>query len=638
MSMQQINITESADDALQKINSNLLECGAGTSVSQADTATSLCTKLNGVFDGMDGIDILSTAQSASSFVASVNKNFGIAEGSTPDVPIDDSDLAEIPSFSFIHISDTHGTYGDTTTLETCFKIMSSDSNLYDSSIQCLIHTGDLQHYAGSNTAPKWADSSHPLSAEVEAMYDAESAPEYKRFVQGYEFYTVGKFYRSGKHFLFANGNHDNAENIYHFASKCNVAEKDARYFFRDVVEDWMSASGAVFGNNESETVTDNNGNTYTGMKRGLYWHKDYILNSSRKLRIIGLDLYNSDKNTGRTYTNKISAEQGAWFVARLGELNPQDFFIIALHEPPIYDQETLDERTPTGKYRYRTAMRSVNPFNSLANPSWSLHRSVSSEEDQAGQSDFGQGMAHTFYFILDIVDAYLGKKSVNTSSSSRYHSTDYVPSIQHTFTKNPATFLCYLAGHWHYDNIQYNNEYPSQLICSIDTAQPTKKNEGEIRAVDVSSYTDDYKSLGSGNKITIDFANKRLIIERQNGLNNTYVSRRTVDRTLALYNYDAHEDGFVYGVDDTYVKGGGYIENSTYYATNRDGSVNDDVDYIKLDEDKKITHILTYTYENGAIVETVTDANGNVLNDYTVDRTEFYLRRKKVSFPFKRTT
>ena len=104
---------------------------------------------------------------------------------------------------------------------------------------------------------------------------------------------------------------------------------------------------------------------------------------------------------------------------------------------------------------------------------------------------------------------------------------------------------------------------------------------------------------------------------------------------------------------NAFVHGGGYYDfvNSEYHATNDDGSVNDDVDYVsgeivvntyttssgqqKTEYSFDVDHVLVYTYENGALVAKV---DGVSVDPSTIVRSDYRLRRKKISFPLQKTT
>lgn len=275
-----------ATQVVAAINGNLQEVGIASSVSVEDNATELCETLNDAFDGLDDADELSASMSASSFVGSVNKDFGIAAEGEEDEPLDE--------FTFLHLSDTHGTTGGITRV-----VNEMDS---DTDIKFALHSGDLSNKTNDN--------------------------EVKTFDNNI-----------GKKLLFCQGNHDANELCKAFDTE-NSNGKYGKYFLRQKAESWMNTLGVVWGNTQNDSFTF--GGESKSMPRGMYWSKDFLLSDGkRKLRVICVDLYNQDKEDAAYYTKKISQTQADWFVGQLSTLGPKDYFLVTMHEPPVAENKSL---------------------------------------------------------------------------------------------------------------------------------------------------------------------------------------------------------------------------------------------------------------------------------------------------------
>ena len=56
---------------------------------------------------------------------------------------------------------------------------------------------------------------------------------------------------------------------------------------------------------------------------------------ARTLSIIALDSYDYQKGIGSKYGTAYSQEQVDWIISKIIELRSTDFFIVAMHEPPV---------------------------------------------------------------------------------------------------------------------------------------------------------------------------------------------------------------------------------------------------------------------------------------------------------------
>ena len=434
--MTELTNNMTATGVVATINGNLQECGSNESISLSDGASDVCSTLNGVFGEYDGVDELSASMSATEFVAAVNKNFGIAA---------EGELEPLDTFSFLHMSDTHGTWQN---IERCVTEMDNDSD-----IQFALHTGDLPG--------GWS------GVEVQPFDN-----------------------NVGKKFLFVEGNHDAKEldwALHHALDNNNTDGKYGKYLLREKAESWMSALGVEWGNTTKDTITINGEQRH--MSRGIYWSKDFILSDGvRKLRVIGLDLYNTDQETQAEYWKNITGHQAEWFVDQLKEesLGSNDYFMIALHESPI-----ALTRADTVKLRRKNAFCSSRLF------------TMDNSSDIAA-------------WLSSIVDAY------QTSQSKTISGTN-LPSVTVAFSgKKPATFVGWFCGHLHGEMLTHNPSYPKQLVSLIDCGKASmddsssdlRYNNNTINAVPDDSCVSRPTTTVLINKVTINFDAKRLTLER----------------------------------------------------------------------------------------------------------------------------
>lgn len=177
-----------------------------------------------------------------------------------------------------------------------------------------------------------------------------------------------------------------------------------------------------------------------------YWHKDFVVAGGKKLRVIGIDQYERDSfpyfsNYGLVYTTK----QLEWLVARLKELSSDDFVIIATHEPQInLSSAAVASLKPT--VPYDNSLLFVTEYLN-SNNVWNTRAEC----------------------IPGIIHAYMTRGRYANS----YSIGGVTASIDADFTDiAPATFLCYLSGHTHWDIAQYNpaNNYSGQLNIIITAA------------------------------------------------------------------------------------------------------------------------------------------------------------------------
>lgn len=225
-----------------------------------------------------------------------------------------------------------------------------------------------------------------------------------------------------------------------------------------------------------------------------YWYKDIVAPDGGKLRILSMDGYDYRDGTGpgSRYDTIYSQAQVDWFIARIKELNANDYIIIATHEPVIngtvYD---YSYNVPGKMDESAVAMRRVNDF--CSSRLWVWDTSLTNGN-----------------LWPIVMNAYLNRLALNTTVTNTNTLTGEVLStlaLNEDFSAiTPATFLCYLGGHLHGDMCTYHPDYPSQLILLVDNANPsTLGNSSDIRT----------RSNGIMlNDITLNFSTRRIEITR----------------------------------------------------------------------------------------------------------------------------
>ena len=284
---------------------------------------------------------------------------------------------------------------------------------------------------------------------------------------------------------------------------------------------------AVFGNHDLSDVAHYNGvaarttmatwlgdNVTFGSQQsyGSYWHKDYQLGAG-KLRILGLDQYNYPgdySGTASGYPTAFTQEQIDWFVSKLKELEAGDYFLIALHEPPI-----KGGNNPATLRRY-------NSFCSSRLFDWAARSSNAN-------------------FIPSIVNAYTHKLPI----AAGLEDFNLFVSVEEDFSSvSSAKFLGYLCGHIHTDYIGWHPVYPDQLVMTVDCALSNTYGLGsDIRSTDDLSNNSPRQTAILLNKLTFDVAKGTVRIER---IGENQACAHVVNKSNTFDTDDPHENGYEY--------------------------------------------------------------------------------------------
>lgn len=234
-----------------------------------------------------------------------------------------------------------------------------------------------------------------------------------------------------------------------------------------------------------------------------YYYKDYYINGNSKLRIISLDSYDYQKGIGSKYDTAYSQEQVDWIISKIIELRSTDFFIVAMHEPPVNATIEKPSYNVEGKMdKDIVSLRRTNDFCSSRLWTW--------------DTSYSNGN-----LLPIIVNAYLNKENIvqtvineNSLTKEAFSNID----INYDFSTigEPATFLFYIGGHLHGDLAAYHPDYPQQLILLVDCASDSTL--GQSSDIGNRSTTTSTGTRSDGiliNEVDLDFQNKQITVTRK---------------------------------------------------------------------------------------------------------------------------
>ena len=356
-------------------------------------------------------------------------------------------------FSFLHYSDAHGSYQSTA--KAAGMVGDSTREDYDPNLSFALYTGD----GISNTA----------------MANANN----------------------GKHLLIM-GNHDANDSYGH--RYANFIAPLKGFMPSTQVDKNLHYGGEVQGSDEEGTEA--------------YWYKDFPLIGGSKVRLFGTCEYEYNGNDGSsTYTTVIRQNQVDWLIEKMNELTENDYFIVAVHQPPttVGDSAIIKRRRQ-------------NKFCSSALWSWT--------------SSGGQNIYRT------IVDAYKNDKQVNKEMSN-YGSVKVRINVDWSdSTRKKATFLCFLCGHEHGDyhgGIPISSTVNSNiLLLAIDTCK-SSAGSGDESDIPTSVRTANGNILI--NKVTVDFYKRTIRVDR---IGAQEVPARIVGENASVYAHDSGDPNGTY--------------------------------------------------------------------------------------------
>jgi predicted phosphodiesterase len=378
--------------------------------------------------------------------------------------------------TLLHLSDSHGFAAG---LEQALVELDGDS-----AIDAMLFTGDWTGHAIYNNTVKQRCYA-VTTPEVDSAFNAIKRSH-------------------GDKLLMLTGNHDSYDN--NPSLTCNGSQQRAT----DMIKGWMTEGVVTWGDT-------------TGVAS--YWHKDYPLADGHRLRIVALDQYETTA-VGKpskkfTYRPIYSQAQVDWLVQRLRELSPDDYLIIALHEPAYQDDSAIAGLKPT---------LSEDSTHYLDEP-----ERLFVSERLTTFNYRGDTSAVSINLLPRIMDAYLhGYNLTDSAGGTVYYQNlnaaqTLIPVVADFEGHTPCHFLFYLGGHRHCDICTPLPEpYSDQLMIHVTAAdwtvtastdddllshaqESTKaypvKNDVNVKACESDP---DYRI----NKMTLDFGARLITIDR----------------------------------------------------------------------------------------------------------------------------
>lgn len=413
----------------------------------------------------------------------VRANFLGNNGGTGTDPV----VIPTDTVTFLHISDIHEALSETgnDSLSWCKRMMDDPNE----NIAFTIYTGDSD-------------------MDDTKVFDIDTNPLGQSLLN---------FNTDTRDLLVINGNHD----IWGGVTGANVAAANintstaATEKLYKIMGNKVNWGGKLRANNTKRTWS--------------YWYKDYTIEVEGKssiLRIIGIDsyqcyrlstsastdgyvkhnvVYYSYEDIERSSGDDIPVgNQIAWFADRIKDLGPNDYLLVALHEPPVAANHLTSNDTPIDY--------------------WKGTYTEGDNEGKIKNSFYSDNLINWGTAVNNgdiwpmIIHAYQNKErvtfEVSNKNSGSTEATNCINVVgDEDFTNStPCTFLGYLCGHKHADiccehpKLEYNN----QLIMCVDCSSDSSKALGNSDIL--YKYRVGHPVLI--NKVTIDFSNKRIKIER----------------------------------------------------------------------------------------------------------------------------
>lgn len=459
--MEMLNVVNSGSEVVGIINDNLEELGSDATVSASDSASAVCSTLNGVFDGVDDATELASSMSASDFVRAVNENFELAE---------EQDGGE-GSLKILHWSDTHTNSYSTPKVK---DLMNNDSSLF------AVHTGD---------GITWS-SGYSLN-------DAE---------------TVGNNY---ERFLMCTGNHDS----YKSGADQSGAQKAATQKILAKVRDTQD-SPIVWG--DERTGSNKVASYYYRdiTASGANKKVRFIVLDQYEQDVVGqptnvTDTSNPNGVPYSKYDDIYSQAQIDWFLDTLESMQEDgvDYFIVVLHEPPVFDTQenknALAAKRRANNFCAANFGANKNAWGTnVVRDYWDTHNG--GIWPQIIDAYIKKTEVNFSFHNFNVGDPKRWVEDAEDPSVNENASYNDIIDVQADFSSqtSPAQFLFYMCGHMHREACMYLPQpYDGQLMLCVDCAKWEDAFGDLLRT---SSVEDKFII----NKVTVNFATRQTVIER----------------------------------------------------------------------------------------------------------------------------
>ena len=447
--------------AAEKINAAFAELDSNETFEQIgsnDSMSSIAGKVKRNFAKItDSAEIqeIEQSDSMSEIANKLDANFAIAEQAEP----------QSEKFSFYHTSDPHGKREGVRLMKNRLKSSNDDCAFG-------IITGDLKY------------GSSGIYYELEDLI--EEIPN-------------GKL-------LLTNGNHDTYDKWASDSKYCDTMEM-TDYMYQRL------CSNNDIGWGEIDQVQNK-------PIMSSYYYVDYDAVGNLKVRVIVIDQYEinaavraagnlsyeGSSSQGGSYNKIYTTTQMEWLENVLKNTPSNYHIVMAMHTCPY---------------------TSAYPFTVPSQEPYLPEQLFISESLSAGW--FGTDGNN---IICNIVKAYLAKSTYsatfnNGSLGGSLPSTgSFTVDVDFTSVEEPAKFWCYLFGHLHCDVCFFapSETFPNQLLLGMNCSDYNVSNQGGddlYHAWNSSLDSDGYKEVagnsaqqGRVNKVTLDFTNNTVLIER----------------------------------------------------------------------------------------------------------------------------
>lgn len=227
-----------------------------------------------------------------------------------------------------------------------------------------------------------------------------------------------------------------------------------------------------------------------------YWYKDYE-KYGKRLRIIGLDQFELDSyGSPSGLLALMTQKQIDWLLSILKDSGSMDGIIVLIH---MGFGDALKGQRDTSNHN-----EFISEFANKYNNSYDFY----GPEDP--------------YLIPEIIDAYTKGESIDKTYNK---GGDYEIIVKADFSGQSNNFIGYYGGHLHWDEIEYLNDFPTQLQCLIafcGSGIGSKCND---------LVKTDYPYLF--NVVEIDFGHKTMKITREGAsLTSSGKKRKSIDFKL----------------------------------------------------------------------------------------------------------
>jgi len=305
---EQILSTDSMQQVAGKVNNGFAALlDSYQQVTDADSMQTVASKVATNFAAITddaGIQGITEADSMQTIASKIASNFVIAESAEPDVPV-----VEGSTFSFLHVSDTHGK-------TTAMTRMASMLNAADNDCAFGILTGDIK---GARIAPSFGA-------------EAFCTDQNKRLALG--------------------GNHD----CYDRWRYDDTISKDTSR-----MRSWMVGvlGQSVHWGSDTSLYWYKDFQTSDGHIVRVIGMDQYEINAAA---IAASGSYTPTLDTAIRYNQIYTTAQFDWLVARLKELDSDDHVILAMHQCPFSNNNYASAVTPTEPYDEDLLFCSENMF------------------------------------------------------------------------------------------------------------------------------------------------------------------------------------------------------------------------------------------------------------------------------------